>query len=118
MNTYSTLFFVIVTILALSVNAVTQAKKSAMSRPQFLKKVSSATKDSFAKDIVNTETENFILTTAGSRLYETYRTRIRRKGKELGINVPSAWARKPFPVKEPEPVEEEAAAEEAPAAAE
>lgn len=81
------------------------AKKSAFSRGAFLKKVQEATKDNFAADIMNSETEKFILD-AGSRIYDTYRKKIRRRGKELGIDVPSAWARQPFPVKEPEPSEE------------
>tara|TARA_A100001035_G_scaffold127895_1_gene100559 strand:- start:529 stop:849 length:321 start_codon:yes stop_codon:yes gene_type:complete len=91
-------------------------KKSAFARPVFLKKLSQATKDNFAADFMNSATENYILNEAGSRIYNTYRKQIARKGKELGVSVPSSWARKPFPVKEPEPEEggeEEPAAEEA-----
>ena len=84
------------------------AKKSAFSRPVFLKKLSQATKDNFAADFMNSATEDYILNTAGSRIYETYRSRIARKGRELGVSVPSSWARKPFPVKEPEPAEDDA----------
>ena len=89
-------------------NSLATAKKSSFSRPVFLKKLSQATKDNFAADFMNSATEDFILNTAGSRIYETYRSRIARKGKELGVSVPSSWARKPFPVKEPEPEEESA----------
>ena len=114
-------FVVLCAIIALFVAgsdafSASAAKKSGFSRPVFLKKVSGATKDNFAKDIMNSETEKFILESAGSRIYEKYRKSIRKKGKELGIDVPSAWARHPIPVKEPEPSEEgdeEAPAEEA-----
>ena len=112
------IFTLCIAIIALfagnALSLAAAAKKSSFSRSAFLKKVDGATKDNFAADIMSSDTEKFILESAGSRIYETYRKRIRRKGKELGIDVPSAWARHPFPVKEPEPSEEgeEAAAEE------
>jgi|AntAceMinimDraft_1070359.scaffolds.fasta_scaffold261280_1 hypothetical protein len=116
----SVLVIAVLAVLALlgSTDAYTAppAKKSVMSRSVFLKKVQQSTKDNFAKDIMNSEVEAFVKDTAGSRVYLTYRSRIARKGKELGVPVASAWARKAFPVTEPEPVEE--AAEEGAAAAE
>ena len=106
------MYSLLVAICVLSVISVAYSlaatKKSAFSRPVFLKKLTSATKDNFAADFMNSATEDYILNTAGSRIYETYRSRIARKGKELGVSVPSSWARKPFPVKEPEPEEETA----------
>jgi len=105
-----------------SLNGVAVAKKDPMSRKVFLDKVSKSTKENFASEIQTAEIEKFILESSGSRIYETYRKRIRKRGKELGIDVPSAWARKVGKYPEPEVEEgadeeggEETAAEETPA---
>ena len=101
---------VIIALIALEAQSMaTVSKKSPFSRSAFLKKVTSSTKDNFAANIMNSETEKFILENAGSRIYDTYRKRIQRRGKELGIDVPSAWARRVREV----PVNEETAEEEA-----
>ena len=63
-------------------------------------------------------TEDFILNKAQSRIYDTFRTAIRKKGKRLGIDVPASWARHAIPIPEPEPepeVEAEADETDAPA---
>ena len=52
-------------------------------------------------------TEEFILNKAQSRIYNTFRKAIRKKGKSLGVDVPSSWARHPIPIPEPEPPVEE-----------
>lgn len=106
------LLFVLALLSCLSIAESLAAKKSAMSRSVFLKKLGKVSKENFATDFMNSATEQYILNEAGSRIYDTYRKRIQRKGKELGVSVPSAWARKPFPEKE-EATAEEATAEEA-----
>lgn len=103
---------ILLSVVANALKLASAPKKSEFSRSVFLKKVEKASKDNFKSEIMTSATEDFILKTAQSRIYNTFRTAIRKKGKRLGIDVPASWARHPIPIPEPEPEPEGDAEEE------